>query len=249
MPGISKRLLVGLCVALLSSAGRAAIVVNLYAAEPAVTDSSTTPLVLSSSGPVTLSGFDAGDVLNISLFDNRGAGGYAAWNAWGADSYPDVGVFQCNDPLGCKTVSEEGSTFSGYVGWINRFFVLPNGSNTPYQFGDSKVYPTPEDALDAFVPGTITGYAAYTFFIWDSPTAYTDNRGGLSIRVAVPEPGTLTLVALGLAGFGAVRKAGRAKLELNPGRARSGVSKPLRHAPGSRSLQVVPSRATDPAAT
>lgn len=61
----------------------------------------------------------------------------------------------------------------------NRFSVSTTGGTTVY---GSVGHATAEAARLAFPGATISGYASYTFWINDDPSA--DNDGGLSIRVA-----------------------------------------------------------------
>lgn len=147
-------------------------------------------------------------------FIGTGQGGaYNAWNPWGGDgSYAVTG---CNDT---------GTSCSH--GWIdqvvinNTFYVLPvDYFSTPMQSldayqnalaGGGLVYAPVSQADNAYTPllGPITftllATTMVTFRVFDDPSAYSDNVGGVSLSVidpaATPLPDALPLFAAGLVG-------------------------------------------------
>jgi hypothetical protein len=73
-------------------------------------------------------------------------------------------------------------------------------------FATGFVYPTPEAALAAFVPGSVTGSTSYRFRVSDN--VFGDNLGGLSLLVqlrSVPEPEAAALL-LGVAALAVGRR-------------------------------------------
>lgn len=113
--------------------------------------------------------------------------------------------------------TSSGCTNDCAQGWLNFYSVynvlagsgiyVENGIGTPfadYNFGARLAYSTPEAALAAATPYqfTLNSPAIVQIAIPDCDGCFLDNRGGLSLAVAlVPEPGTLLLGAWGAIGL------------------------------------------------
>jgi hypothetical protein len=81
---------------------------------------------------------------------------YTAWSRWSSDDNP---------------------TAAG-LPWECSYRVTTTGGESSYL---TTAYPTAAQALAAATPATLTGYASYTFWLFDNFLG--DNRGGLSLRM------------------------------------------------------------------
>ncbi|MEM6747262.1 MAG: hypothetical protein AAF608_07575 [Pseudomonadota bacterium] len=138
---------------------------------------------LPSDNGVTVS-LDAG-VYELSFVE----GAYKAWNAWGKVQ-------------GCDS---DGANCS--KGWLTNINVLAEG--TVYKLGRHGRFETPDLALAAASPFTLTLSALtdVTFYIGDS--YFKDNVGGISMQVAaiaMPVPAAGLLFVGAAAGFAVARR-------------------------------------------
>jgi hypothetical protein len=126
---------------------------------------------------------------SVSPFDNTGAGGFDAWNAWSRTT--------CNDEGVCTR------------GWLTNYAIrIGNGDTMDFRSG---VFKTPELALENAVTATFTldEMETVAFFINDSN--FRDNKGGVSLQVSeVPLPAGVVLLLTGVGGLAIAKRRNKA---------------------------------------
>jgi len=142
------------------------------------------------NNPVKLTlGAGAYDVTPIGIADG---GAYNAWNAWGFTA-------------GCNQLGANCA-----VGWLHWYYIS-SPEFTEMSLWDGIIYSTDLLALSHAAPTSfnLTSPTQVSFYIRDGVNGSLsgDNLGGISLSVGpeiarVPEPSTLFLLALGVAGLG-----------------------------------------------
>jgi len=181
----------------------------------------------SSANPVEI--FLEAGTYKVEPIGIAGGGLYDSWIAWANTS--------CNNPNGCPRTSPTTVT-----GWLNDYEIIspyltdvsvngidlaPTDTVTPFESyflvtpkstlyvaTDGLAFPNPLSALSAALWSefTLSDSAIVKFAITDNPNMLSDNRGGISLKIAstsepIPEPVSMLLFGTGLVGFtGYLRK-------------------------------------------
>jgi len=218
MPRLSARSVLPLLLGLVCARAGSAVIIDIDATAN------------NFGNPVSV--FLAAGTYSVTPIGTAGGGLYDAWNPWGdatcgnpsgcAQTIPTtvIGWKNSYDVISdaLSAVSVSGIVLSPVAAdpdpndlASEADFWLANGSEVDrYHVDDATVYPTAPDAFAHAELSTFTlsspGFVGFS--IRDNTTS--DNFGGMSLSVvAVPEPSTGALIALGLTALGARRRARR----------------------------------------